>query len=611
MHAYFTLIWDPLSAAAKERSGSVRLALARAQPGSAPSFSAEGIEVHDLAGHPNDASVVLLRSHAPDISGVVYGTLFPRSGSHNTTPSVRELDPAAARRACETRGGSLISEFWGSYVAFIRHGATICVVSDPTGAVPCFYTQAAGVTLVFSHLERCRFLDLSQFTINEAFVRRLLAYDKIQTGETGLNGVRELCGGQRLTIDGQAAHTDRLWNPAVIARDMRCPPQEAAAEELSATARQVVSSWAGCFSNVTVSLSGGLDSSIVLACLAGETCGHDLDALHIIMESGDQPEVHYARMMASLAGCPLMEATLSPSYPIKEVTAHPPSVRPWRQFLAFDYDRLAGLETGSVGPVLFTGQGGDHLFLETSSPLGFADYLRHKGPDTGTLAALRDAARLSGLPYADVLLRSLPAALGWPHRSSAARAMQARQTLINRRAGAGLDFVASLPDWARRIRTLPPGKCDQLGLLPHMSHARDPLELPGGRTRIHPLISQPLIELCLRYPVWLLAAGGESRGLAKMAFRGALPDSIRLRTSKGDASRFFARQLGHNRERLIAGLSEGRLAARDLIDPAALARFMDRAGPETDPNGRMLFQYYAVEAWLRCWDNPDGLRPDP
>ena len=112
------------------------------------------------------------------------------------------------------------------------------------------------------------------------------------------------------------------------------------------------------------------------------------------------------------------------------------------------------------------------------------------------------------------------------------------------------DMLAGLPDWTLDPDGLPPGKFEQVSALLHMFLVRDPLAGFGGRHVLHPLISQPLIELCLRLPVWQLCLGGINRGLARAAFAGDLPDRVRLRTTKGEATQYFIEHLSANHDRI-------------------------------------------------------------
>jgi asparagine synthase (glutamine-hydrolysing) len=114
-------------------------------------------------------------------------------------------------------------------------------------------------------------------------------------------------------------------------------------------------------------------------------------------------------------------------------------------------------------------------------------------------------------------------------------------------------------------------------------------------------MSQPLIELCLRLPVYLLSLAGVSRGLARKAFEGRLPDLVRLRMTKGEATRYFVDQLRLNLSMVRDCLMDGELVAHGIVQRRDVETFLREDQFLTHPAGRMILVYYAIEAWLRTW----------
>src|SRR3569833_951549 len=64
--------------------------------------------------------------------------------------------------------------------------------------------------------------------------------------------------------------------------------------------------------------------------------------------------------------------------------------------------------------------------------------------------------------------------------------------------------------------------------------------------RTFPLLSQPLVELCLRVPTHVLIKGGRDRALARRAFEGHLPSEIVRRAAKGRADQHVRNILDAN-----------------------------------------------------------------
>lgn len=124
------------------------------------------------------------------------------------------------------------------------------------------------------------------------------------------------------------------------------------------------------------------------------------------------------------------------------------------------------------------------------------------------ISELANSARLSNLSVWRVLRDTLPDMIGKTHTSSLLGAIAARRTPLNTAALDQFDPGYAFPDWAQAPGGLPPGKFDQVSGLLHMIQVQDRLFQDGARQVVNPLMSQPLIELCLRLPVYLLSRRG-------------------------------------------------------------------------------------------------------
>ncbi len=156
--------------------------------------------------------------------------------------------------------------------------------------------------------------------------------------------------------------------------------------------------------------------------------------------------------------------------------------------------------------------------------------------------------------------------------------------------------------WLADARRAPPGKVWHIESLGPPLPYYDPLGRPEDPEAVHPLLSQPLIELCLRIPTYTLVGGGWDRALARRAFARDLPREILRRRAKGastaTAQRVFESNLPFLREMLLDGL----LVRERLLDRAELEGALVPC--QSSPEGRfvpVLFQQLATEAWLRRW----------
>ena len=130
---------------------------------------------------------------------------------------------------------------------------------------------------------------------------------------------------------------------------------------------------------------------------------------------------------------------------------------------------------------------------------------------------------------------------------------------------------------------------------------RDPLATEPELDIVNPLVSQPILEACLRIPTYMHAAEGRDRAVARDAFGPDLPREIILRTWKGAADRHLQALLAHNidfvRELLMDGaLVRQRILDRDKLEECLSDRPTRRASHPTEVLG-----YVCTEAWLRHW----------
>jgi asparagine synthase (glutamine-hydrolysing) len=159
-----------------------------------------------------------------------------------------------------------------------------------------------------------------------------------------------------------------------------------------------------------------------------------------------------------------------------------------------------------------------------------------------------------------------------------------------------------LPSWIREAETLTPG------LLWHILCLSIPpqfYESFGGPTAIERtpvLMSQPVMEACLRVPSYTWIAGGRDRSIARRAFTDVLPRAIVQRTQKGLADRFNRRMLDRNAAFLREMLLDGLLVRAGLLDRAKLEEFSNTgATSEGFEYNEVLRHHLCTEIWLRRW----------
>ncbi len=128
----------------------------------------------------------------------------------------------------------------------------------------------------------------------------------------------------------------------------------------------------------------------------------------------------------------------------------------------------------------------------------------------------------------------------------------------------------------------------------------DSFDAPEDPERTYPLLSQPLVELCLRIPTYRLIAGGVDRSLARRAFTEELPTQIVQRRSKGGINTLSTRILDANLPFLRETLLDGYLVREGILDRGRLERTLSgRPDPTSVEYNEILHEYLSIEAWLR------------
>ncbi|MEO6279849.1 asparagine synthase-related protein [Roseateles sp.] len=538
--------------------------------------------------------------------GVVLGKLFRRSDLDATPVRHFHLGGAEATRIVDSGGRALVADFWGRYVAFIQTASgSTAVLRDRSGTLPCFRIVREGVSIVFSWLEDAlRLLAPAALpAVNWDALLAQLAHGLLGGRETALEGVTEVLAGEWRDL-----HTDKstlLWSAVDIALCGTGHAGEAdlgadeATRQLGRAVRSCTRAWAACYDTVLLRLSGGVDSSIVLSCLAPGAVAADVMALNYYSPGSDSDERHYARLSAARVGRDLLEREREGGFKVDRVLsiARMPAPVPYVGWMNASTDASVAAAYGA--PALFTGAGGDPLFYEFPRWWPAADYLARNGMNTGFAAAAMDAARLGRLSvwrtallaFKETLRPDLSARSQGGFEGLLAPEVRQGKTSAQRFAHPGL---ASATD-------LPIGKYMQTVSLMHPLGYYDPFEQAAAPELVNPLLSQPLVELCLRLPTYLLTQGGRGRALARRAFAADLPSQVINRRSKGGMEEHIKAVLAANIETIKGMLLEGQLSARGLLDRGKVEELL--SGRPTKLIGAVseIHGLVAVEAWLARW----------
>jgi asparagine synthase (glutamine-hydrolysing) len=355
-----------------------------------------------------------------------------------------------------------------------------------------------------------------------------------------------------------------------------------------------VAAWARASGPLLLNLSGGFDSAVVLGCLTRIASNLRVTAVNRFLSNPDEDERPFARAAAARAAIEVVEWAWGASgVDLQRILTVPlvmprPSVQSLGLLELAERVRLAQ-RTGATET--WTGQGGDHLFYQMKTPLFVADHVRRCGWGAGLGRLIDQAARLTQQSYASIL-RTLIA--GFAGRTIGRERPESflRSEVIH-------ESRECRHPWIDAASDLPPAKRLQSAALVDLVHAPAPCEPLEVAPVCHPLISQPLMETCLRIPSDVLLHGGQLRGLAHDAFREHVPEAILNRESKGATRSYLVRIVRENGRLISEYLLDGLLMKEQLLDRARLEAHLIKDQPLRPGQLFPLLSCVTAELWLR------------
>lgn len=595
---YIVVSWDPFVDEHGTAAQRVVSRLRRQYPQWQMVYAGEGVIALYIAARPSVARAIVLS----DDRGIILGTVFRNS---DTADTVTEVNDAESERIVRSGGRHIIDNFWGAYVAFLVDptSGSRYVLRDPSGQVPCYESAAQGVHVFFSDMTDVADASIVDTAINWKYIEGFLLCSFLSIRDSGLSAVSELLAGECLVLDRGTEQREFYWNPADVSASNLIEDPDDAARQIRQTAQVCIDAWARLSRSVIHHLSGGLDSSIILGCLGHAPQRPDITCLNRYTTHQGEDERVYARLVASRANVALMEHEWTRVGPVLRaviddapVTASPTVKVIGRARFAFRNELLR--ELGAE--CFWDGVGGDHVLYHKKRTAIAVDHVRHHGlRGLGTVVA--DVARLTGASYWTVAKDAL--SQGFFPRTTTQQDLQAisRSSFVPPdMARAEIATFVTHP-WLQPQRNVPPGKMAHIEAITDIVNKHEPYLRLESAEEIHPLVAQPLMEVCLRIPAYHLAQGGVPRGLARKAFQDVVPAEILGRISKGYTTSLQMTMLNENSTSVREMLLDGLLSARGLLNRKRVEQSL---APGRGVEAKSMFPLLAciaAEGWLQQW----------
>lgn len=523
--------------------------------------------------------------------GIILGHLFTR-----TEPSrrVTALANDEADAVVRTAGARLINCYWGGYIAVLRIAdGEFRIIRDPSGTVPAYWYRDQHRVVILPELLPGR---KGRWRLDaEALLLHLWAPYRLGR-RTCLAGLHELLPGEALCLKGRDIAVNTLWSPWDHVPDGNSIAGVEPAQ-LHTEITDTLRSWGNCFPSVLLGISGGLDSTIVSAGLAGSTTA--LHGLTMIAPGPGGDERAYARKVADV----FPMSWVSYAYELEDVDISAPVVpHVPRPFLAHYIQAIvhARKRIGADHRIdaYFSGNGGDNVFCLMRSATPLVDRIIARSSLMAMRRTLGDIATLTEADISTILRSAVVRWLSharWVDSSGDARFLNSTR-LARLRAACG-----SHP-WLEAPAGKLPGAIAHVRMLTR-AHGNDGFHSRWAEPpSVAPLLAQPIMEQCLAVPSWEWIAGGRDRAAVRAAFFGHVPDALLQRRSKGGPGGFVERIYRRNEAPVLSLLRDGILRELGIIDDidAALIRTQRSAADPFVP--QRLLALAAAECWARQWD---------
>jgi len=604
MYSYVAVTWNVQSIDCAQRAARVRQQVALL-PGFELVLSAPGLFIVERLGLRSACGACLL----PHGEGAILGTLFVYPAAGEVPKRRRFLATDEASDIVRTGGADLIAKYWGRYVAFVRipHTNTHIVIRDPSGMLPCFLVADHGIQVWFSDIGDISTLALPAYgAIDWRYIQAHVVRRFVTSTTSALMGVNEVLAGESCEPLDDTIRRKRLWDPALVSVGGVIEDSELAAERLRSLVIACVNAWALEYKTILHTLSGGLDSAIVAAALAHVRTQTSVTCLnyYTIEPAGD--ERRYSRASAERAELELIERRRDPSsIDLSKCLRVAASPTPWYYRYELEHaDYEYGLAQQREASAIFTGGGGDGIFYRLQAGFAVADYLRLHGLTRQLPGIALDAARLDGASVSSTMLSAILA-------MRATNRWNPMWAPFNRRS-----FVVADVNDAQRALLV--GYCGRSSSVPgkalHIESTSippafyDPFGDCRAVERVSPLVSQPIVEHCLKIPTYLLIENGWDRAIARRAFARDLPRSVVGRRGKGSMTAHMRAVFTINLAFIREFLMSGDLLRRGILNGPRLAACTTEGAAVSDDEISEVFDHLSTESWIRSQGERTGVK---
>lgn len=504
-------------------------------------------------------------------------------------------DTEVILHAYEEWGGACIQRFNGMF-AFALWDARrreLFAARDRLGIKP-FYYWFNGTRFIFASEIKAILCDPAvALEPDPETIRQYLLFGNTSGETTWFRGVRPLPPGHTLRLAGARLAVREYWDVRLAINPVR--PADSFAEELRALLQDAVRLHLRSDVPVGAHLSGGVDSSTVVALASRElprlhtfssayNAGTDYDERryidivsrqfgtqhHVVVPGADDLPHLLSKLIWHLDE-PVIGAAILPMFRVSEMV------------------RAHGVK------VVNGGQGADEAFggyppYFVRASRNLIDGLRGRGPRGPWSECLRIPSYL----VKGGALRRLPT------RWRAGRPPEWIRDVGDARQAA-LSHMDAMQKRQPTLQAFELGSyLDLKHYLPGLLQQEDRMSMANSIESRVPLLDHRIIELSAQIPSWLKVQGGISKAILRQAVRGITPDAILDRRDKKGypvpTSRWFRGELAGYLQSI---LTSGPLRSQEVIDQARLREVVAEHISGRCDHGGLLWRALNTELWFR------------
>jgi asparagine synthase (glutamine-hydrolysing) len=476
---------------------------------------------------------------------------------------------------------------------------------DRMGVKPLYWARVGDVVVFASELKSMLASGLIEPELDLEAVDLYLSLGFIPGPRTPIAGVRKLAPGSILMVGPESVHEEPYWVYPEPDPEPHPRPVEDYADELLPLLRQAVRDRLMSDVPLGAMLSGGLDSSLVVALMA-EASSRPVVTFSVGFREDKANELAHARRIAGAFGCEHHELELS-------VTANAVDIdelawrldEPVADLSALGFDLLSHVAAEHV-TVALAGQGADELF---------GGYTKHRAAAAmGALGFVPDGLRraLSGLPWPSSRMRRAFGAFAADNPSKRLLAMSGRfvngvrgdlykGALADVRDDNAYAAVEALRGGLEGDPLAVTLYLDaRLGLVDHMLLYFDRTSMAHSLEVRVPYLDHRLVEWAATVPPSMKVRRNVSKRVLKAAGMRFLPPETVQKRKVG----FFRSALDVWLDAQLSGPAGERLQAGDaayseFIDRSAVANLVaDYREKRTEDSARLVFAIMLLESWL-------------